>query len=279
MPQPFLDLTTRHNVVHPIVKQNRLMVDAQTQTQSTSHPALSLNHSSGTRDADERNAQCAMTEASGVVGGAFLEESADVAVPPLASNVDSRQGLGAFSPNFSVADEPCSRERSPSSTSPLDVHQSSSGAEASTKPTSASMLQSTSPKPILLSNNTNTAKLPSVAKPLWQSRPFAKGPGHTSWYYSIESCAVDCPRENLGAKLGDLYVHVNSTTRELRSWMWNALGWVVAEEGDPHPLYPDRVLHMRASGDPSWVSPTTLATYGSRAKKEVRHLLVGVFQS
>ena len=80
--------------------------------------------------------------------------------------------------------------------------------------------------------------------------------------------------------IGDLYLHHDRMTGNLQLWISTAQGhWsnipieyvqkylpdrIVA--GVSHPKFNDRLLKLRANGEPSWVTRQTLATLKSRKK-------------
>ena len=44
--------------------------------------------------------------------------------------------------------------------------------------------------------------------------------------------------------------------------------WGTAKENMPHPTQKDRVLWLRAGGEPSWVTAHTYRTYLSKSKRD-----------
>ena len=79
---------------------------------------------------------------------------------------------------------------------------------------------------------------------------------------------------------GDIYIHTDTSTNDRQMWISLSAGcWVgVPIEYDQnylpdrvviaarHPLFNDRVLKIRANGEPSWVTRQTCVTLKSRKK-------------
>ncbi|KAH9936475.1 uncharacterized protein B0H18DRAFT_1113858 [Fomitopsis serialis] len=103
---------------------------------------------------------------------------------------------------------------------------------------------------------------------------FRKGreEGQTIWYKVDLPFAVDQPPASLEASQGDLFIHVDTRTKKSRMWLCGTQGqWEAAQVGVPHPRYRNRRLHVKADGEPSWVTRETSVVYGSKRKKERQH--------
>jgi hypothetical protein len=104
--------------------------------------------------------------------------------------------------------------------------------------------------------------------------------GETVWYESSDNTPLIHPDTAIHPRVGDLYLHKDRTTGNLQLWIstaearWNSL--VVEYNpkylpdrimmGVSHPRFSDRLLKLRANGEPSWVTRQTLATLRSRKK-------------
>ncbi|KAH7905831.1 hypothetical protein BJ138DRAFT_1105653 [Hygrophoropsis aurantiaca] len=96
----------------------------------------------------------------------------------------------------------------------------------------------------------------------------------TSWYRSIGQERLNSPSTSLShysheLGTGDLYIHLvgNSVSQ---AWMWTGKFWEVIGEGGNHPILAGYCFHILKSGEPTWVTGKTLATYQSRYKHRLR---------
>jgi hypothetical protein len=105
-------------------------------------------------------------------------------------------------------------------------------------------------------------------------------PGETVWYESSDSVPLAHPDIAIFPNVGDLYLHRDRTTGNLQLWIstvqshWNSARIEYIQKylpdrivmGVSHPKFNDRLLKLRANGEPSWVTRQTLATLKSRKK-------------
>ncbi|KAI0739108.1 hypothetical protein C8Q80DRAFT_230775 [Daedaleopsis nitida] len=107
-------------------------------------------------------------------------------------------------------------------------------------------------------------------------------PGETRWHYYRAPYTFASP---IGLQLraplqsGDIFLHENTATGELRAWVWvwGGTGWVAAQEGHRHPTIADRRLwfvdRKAREGEktaPSWVTHRTLMTYRSSRRRAAK---------
>jgi hypothetical protein len=107
--------------------------------------------------------------------------------------------------------------------------------------------------------------------------------GETVWYESSDNVPLAHPDAGIRPNMGDLYFHHDRTTGNLQLWMstsqgpWNSVPIEYIQKYLPdrivagvlHPKFNDRLLKLRANGEPSWVTRQTLATLKSRKKGEI----------
>lgn len=112
---------------------------------------------------------------------------------------------------------------------------------------------------------------------------FSNTLGETVWYESSDSVPLAHPDATICPNIGDLYLHHDRTTGNLQLWIsivqghWKSVpvGYVPKYLPDrivmdiSHPKFNDRLLKLRANGEPSWVTRQTLATLKSRKKGAV----------
>jgi len=126
--------------------------------------------------------------------------------------------------------------------------------------------------------NTTTAYLRHAR--MFQS---SNTPGETVWYESSDNVPLAHPDATTSPNIGDLYLHHDRMTGSFQLWLSTLQGhWgsvpieyikkylpdrIVA--GVSHPKFNDRLLKLRANGEPSWVTRQTLATLKSRKKGEI----------
>ena len=105
-------------------------------------------------------------------------------------------------------------------------------------------------------------------------------PGETVWYESADNIPLVQPDPAICADAGDLYLHKDRTTGNLQIWIatvegnWSSIPIEYHQKYLPdrivvgvlHPKFIDRLLKLRANGEPSWVTRQTLATLKSRKK-------------
>lgn len=113
-------------------------------------------------------------------------------------------------------------------------------------------------------------------------RPFTSSgtSGSTIWYTSSDRSPLRWPPSCINPNSGNIYIHTDTSTNGRQMWISLSAGcWVgVPFEYDPnylpdrvvmtarHPLFNDRVLKIRANGEPSWVTRQTCVTLKSRRK-------------
>lgn len=107
-------------------------------------------------------------------------------------------------------------------------------------------------------------------------------PGETVWYESSDNAPLVHPDAAINPNVGDLYLHKDRMTGNFQLWIstvegrWNGIAAEYDQKylpdriimGVPHPKFNDRLLKLRANGEPSWVTRQTLATLKSRKKGE-----------
>ncbi|KAI9444325.1 hypothetical protein H4582DRAFT_2053993 [Lactarius indigo] len=106
-----------------------------------------------------------------------------------------------------------------------------------------------------------------------RQRPFSSnsGSGYTTWYLGRSSCSVLMPPTVPQAKTGHLYVHRDTSRNAFLYWiLTTANRWERVSSGAEHPLNHDRVLAIRANGEPSWVTRASTITTKTRKEKEIR---------
>ena len=105
-------------------------------------------------------------------------------------------------------------------------------------------------------------------------------PGETAWYESSDNSPLVHPDAAIYPNIGDLYLHKDRMTGNFRLWIstieghWNNIPIEYSQRylpdqilmGVSHPKFNDRLLKLRANGEPSWVTRQTLATLKSRKK-------------
>ena len=73
------------------------------------------------------------------------------------------------------------------------------------------------------------------------------------------------------AKTGHLYVHLDTSRNVFLYWILTmANQWEHVSSGVESPLNHDRVLAIRANGEPSWVTRASTITTKTRKEKEIR---------
>lgn len=109
-------------------------------------------------------------------------------------------------------------------------------------------------------------------------------PGETVWYESSDNVPLAHPDATICPNVGDLYLHRDRTTGNLQLWIstlqghWSGMPIEYIQKylpdriviGVSHPKFNDRLLKLRANGEPSWVTRQTLATLKSRKKGETK---------
>ena len=129
------------------------------------------------------------------------------------------------------------------------------------------------------STGINTTKAYSRHARMFQS---SNTPGETVWYESSDNVPLGHPDATIFPNVGDLYLHRDHTTGNLQLWIsttqghWSGTPIEYIQKylpdriviGVSHPKFNDRLLKLRANGEPSWVTRQTLATLKSRKKGE-----------
>lgn len=109
-------------------------------------------------------------------------------------------------------------------------------------------------------NDTSIRNLPV------HTRPFSStsGSGNTTWQILVQEKSIAHPPQ-MQCTTGHLFIHYNPTTRAQTCWMYSKDGkWEIVDEDACHPLYPDRILHFRQNGEPSWWTRATKMTTKAR---------------
>ena len=105
-------------------------------------------------------------------------------------------------------------------------------------------------------------------------------PGETVWYGSSDIAPLVHPDATITPDVGDLYLHQDRSSSSLQLWIsdnqghWNSVAVEFNRSylpdrivmGVSHPRFNNRLLKLRANGEPSWVTRQTLATPKSRKK-------------
>ncbi|KAI6104679.1 hypothetical protein EV401DRAFT_1893275 [Pisolithus croceorrhizus] len=91
-----------------------------------------------------------------------------------------------------------------------------------------------------------------------------------SWFSSLNSGPMEAPPSSPNCyshtlQGGDLFVHTHD--RGHKAWMWGESGWMPVQEGHSHPSIAGYYLSIAGSGEPSWVTGKTMATYRSKNRK------------
>lgn len=97
-------------------------------------------------------------------------------------------------------------------------------------------------------------------------RPFTRESGSTVWYESYSEPPCTRPPQNLAVNTGEFYLDRDSEGNARNLWMKVRLDWEIAKEGSLHPTF-GRRLHIRASGEPSWLTSRSYATQKSRSTR------------
>jgi hypothetical protein len=106
-----------------------------------------------------------------------------------------------------------------------------------------------------------------------RQRAFASnsGSGYTIWYFAKSSSSILMPPTIPQAKTGHLYVHLDTSRNVFLYWMLSiANQWERVSTGVESPLNHDRILAIRANGEPSWITRASTITTKTRKEKENR---------
>lgn len=101
-------------------------------------------------------------------------------------------------------------------------------------------------------------------------RPFrsSSGTGETVWYPSSGTTDIQAP-PTMQTTTGYLWVHWNTSTNRVSMWMFGKdRTWEVITPGKPHPYVEDRILKLRGSNEPSWVTRSSDQTVRGREEKD-----------
>ncbi|KAF8271542.1 hypothetical protein EI94DRAFT_1698087 [Lactarius quietus] len=102
------------------------------------------------------------------------------------------------------------------------------------------------------------------------------GSGYTTWYFAKCSLSILMPPTIPQAKTGHLYVHLDTSRSVFLYWMLSiANQWERVSAGVESPLNHDRVLAIRANGEPSWITRVSTVTTKTRKEKEIQEKSVG----
>ena len=97
------------------------------------------------------------------------------------------------------------------------------------------------------------------------------GSGHTIWYFGKSTSSILMPPTIPQAKTGHIYVHLDSTRNVSSYWMVSTANqWERVSSGVEYPFNHDRVLAIRANGEPSWITRASTVTTKTRKEKEFR---------
>ncbi|KAH8976395.1 hypothetical protein EDB92DRAFT_1824093 [Lactarius akahatsu] len=153
--------------------------------------------------------------------------------------------------------------------------QSQSRSQCASTSTSFSQPMVSEPEPELMDSN-------AEASYQIRQRPFSSnsGSGYTTWYLGRSCCSVLMPPTVPQAKTGHLYVHHDTSRDTFIYWiLTTANHWERVSSGAEHPLNHDRVLAIRANGEPSWVTRASTVTTKTRKEKEIREKCPSVLVS
>ncbi|KAI9448594.1 hypothetical protein H4582DRAFT_2069124 [Lactarius indigo] len=97
------------------------------------------------------------------------------------------------------------------------------------------------------------------------------GSGYTIWYFGKSNSSILMPPTIPQAKTGHLYVHLDTSRNIFLYWMLSIVNqWERVSSGVESPLNHDRVLAIRANGEPSWITRASTVTTKTRKEKEIR---------
>ncbi|KAI9445658.1 hypothetical protein BJY52DRAFT_1194190 [Lactarius psammicola] len=133
-------------------------------------------------------------------------------------------------------------------------------------PTSTLLSPSSVPMPGPMDTNTG-------ASYQMRQRSFSSnsGSGYTIWYFGKSNSSILMPPTIPQAKTGHLYVHLDTSRNVFLYWIHNiANQWERVTPGVESPLNHDRVLAIRANGEPSWITRASTITTKTRKEKEIR---------
>ncbi|KAH9014789.1 hypothetical protein EDB85DRAFT_1899040 [Lactarius pseudohatsudake] len=102
-----------------------------------------------------------------------------------------------------------------------------------------------------------------------RQRPFSSqsGSGYTIWYFSRSNLSILTPPTVPQVKTGHLYVHLDASRDVFQYWIFTNR-WERVQSGAEYPLNHDRILAVRANGEPSWVTRASTVTTKTRKEKE-----------
>ncbi|KAH9042275.1 hypothetical protein EDB85DRAFT_1886243 [Lactarius pseudohatsudake] len=102
-----------------------------------------------------------------------------------------------------------------------------------------------------------------------RQRPFSSqsGSGYTIWYFSRSNLSILTPPTVPQVKTGHLYVHLDTSRDVFQYWIFTNR-WECVQSGAEYPLNHDRILAVRANGEPSWVTCALTVTTKTRKEKE-----------
>ncbi|KAF8268378.1 hypothetical protein EI94DRAFT_1700271 [Lactarius quietus] len=97
------------------------------------------------------------------------------------------------------------------------------------------------------------------------------GSGYTVWYIGQSNQSISSPPMIPQAKTADLYVNYDLSTKTHQYWMLGTNNqWETVSRGVEYPLNHDRVLTIRANGEPSWVTQASTTTIQTRKEWDIR---------
>ena len=92
-----------------------------------------------------------------------------------------------------------------------------------------------------------------------------------NWYFGKSNSSILMLPTIPQAKTGHLYVHLDTSRNVFLYWMHSiANQWERVTSGVESPLNHDRVLAIRANGEPSWITRASTVTTKTRKEKEIR---------
>jgi len=97
------------------------------------------------------------------------------------------------------------------------------------------------------------------------------GSGFTIWYFGKSNSSILMPPTVPQAKTGHLYVHLDTSRNVFLYWMLSIVNqWERISSGVESSLNHDRILAIRANGEPSWITCASTVTTKTRKEKEIR---------
>ncbi|KAH9066929.1 hypothetical protein EDB83DRAFT_2314921 [Lactarius deliciosus] len=140
-------------------------------------------------------------------------------------------------------------------------------AKVQSQGSSTSLSSSGVPEPAPEPTDTNVEASYQIRQRSFSSN---SGSGYTIWYFGKSNSSILMPPTIPQAKTGHLYVHLDTSRNVFLYWMLNiANQWERVSSGVESPLNHDRVLAIRANGEPSWITRASTVTTKTRKEKEI----------